>query len=559
MPSSLGVEPGALADAGRSVIGHAQDAAAPTGGITGPANDPVSVQAAHHFASLIAALAARTQSINSATNAAGVMTQASANTYETQEALNRGTLAIGGDAGYSLTPPRLQDTSKVAAPAISAPRLGAPPTSGREIAELVHGGPGVGSLISASDRLQLHAANLSSAADGVGADATLMAAVWQSHAADQADARMTQLVSRYTANSDAATKLSRAISAQADDFAALRRSVPTVKDFDDTQRKLRVAYESARINPIYAPAAAKLAGDLTELNRRATTAYAEYTTRTAENTAAAADDNLIEAVDFKLAPPGDDPEDVGGPDDPVGNESEEKPNPKDPHPTDPNRSADGTYGPGNSGDGKAAEKAALDAREERTHIPLERTQVRATHPDVINPKTKKPQHRYYDALEPTGNPNEYVGIEAKTHEGAHRRDQERFDAAVSADRPATATLNGREITIVDTDIEYPPEGWVPPSAQDGGDTPASGDAAPPSPSSPPPPALATTGMPPAGAAPATPAPTEAAPETASFPEWGTQLTPQQMIDSGDPALRVIGQEIRRRMAEQGKIDPSGIA
>jgi hypothetical protein len=47
-----------------------------------------------------------------------------------------------------------------------------------------------------------------------------------------------------------------------------------------------------------------------------------------------------------------------------------------------NRSRDGTYGPGNSGDGKTAEKAALDARERETGIPLERTQVRATHPDV---------------------------------------------------------------------------------------------------------------------------------------------------------------------------------
>jgi hypothetical protein len=32
-----------------------------------------------------------------------------------------------------------------------------------------------------------------------------------------------------------------------------------------------------------------------------------------------------------------------------------------------------------------------------------------------------------------------------------------------------------------------------------------------------------------------------------------------MIDSDDPALRVAGQEIRRRMAEQGIVDPSGLA
>lgn len=139
--------------------------------------------------------------------------------------------------------------------------------------------------------------------------------------------------------------------------------------------------------------------------------------------------------------------------------------PKDPHPTDPNRSRDGTYGPGNSGDGKAAEKAALGEREKRTGIPIERQQVLATHPDVIDPETGKPQGRFYDGLEPTGNPDEYIGIEAKTNPGALDPKQQRFDNAVSGGKPATATLNGREITIVGTRTIYPPEGWQPPSAQ----------------------------------------------------------------------------------------------
>ncbi|CAJ1579842.1 hypothetical protein [[Mycobacterium] wendilense] len=223
------------------------------------------------------------------------------------------------------------------------------------------------------------------------------------------------------------------------------------------------------------------------------------------------------------------------------------PNPKDPHEKYPNRSADGTYGPGNSGDGKAAEKAALDQRERETGVPIIRQQVQATHPDVVNPKTKNPQGRFYDGLQPTGNPDEYIGLEAKTHDGVKlTREQQSFDAAVSPERPATATLNGREITIVGAQKVHPPDGWVPPSAgQPPGPNVNQGTVNVPTESGRPVPA-------PGGASP--PAPT-----TGAGGSWGTQLTPQQMIDSDDPALRVAGQEIRRRMAEKGMIDPSGLA
>ncbi|MFV8137430.1 hypothetical protein ACNQR7_07650 [Mycolicibacterium senegalense] len=244
---------------------------------------------------------------------------------------------------------------------------------------------------------------------------------------------------------------------------------------------------------------------------------------------------------------------------PQGDDTDKKPEPKKPHKTDPNRSEDGTYGPGNYGDGKAAAKAALDERERKTHIPLIRQEVRATHPDV-NHENGKPQLRYYDALEPTGNPDEYVGIEAKTNPRSLDGKQQTFDNAVTRDRPATATLNGRTITIVDAQVVYPPEGWVPPSQQLG---PGAGASAGESTAGPAPVhsggwgGVEAQGTVPVTAAPATgSAPAPSAPVT---PGWGTHLTPQQMIDSGDPALRVAGEEIRRRRAEQGFIDPDTIA
>ncbi len=158
--------------------------------------------------------------------------------------------------------------------------------------------------------------------------------------------------------------------------------------------------------------------------------------------------NTVQAVDYKEAPAPTDPGD--------------KPNPYDQNPRYPNRNNLGQYGAGNSRDGKAEEEAALANREAQTGIPIERQQVRATHPEVT--RDGKPQWRYYDGLEPTGNPDEYIGIEAKGHEGAHQSAQDTFDGAVSPQSPAEAVLNGRKIKIVGAQPAYPAPGWTPPDS-----------------------------------------------------------------------------------------------
>jgi hypothetical protein len=160
--------------------------------------------------------------------------------------------------------------------------------------------------------------------------------------------------------------------------------------------------------------------------------------------------STVQLVDYKTAPAPKDPGD--------------KPNPYDQNEKYPNRNNLGQYGAGNSRDGKAEEEAALRDREGKTGIPIERQQVRATHPDVTN-DNGKPQWRYYDGLEPTGNPDEYIGIEAKGHPGAHQPYQDEFDAAVTDASPAEAVLNGRKIKIVDTAPAYPPPGWTLPTEQ----------------------------------------------------------------------------------------------
>ncbi|MGW4100613.1 hypothetical protein [Mycobacterium sp. NPDC004974] len=230
----------------------------------------------------------------------------------------------------------------------------------------------------------------------------------------------------------------------------------------------------------------------------------------------------------------------------------------------PNRNNDGTYRDENAEDGKDAEKAALDERERETGITLDRRQVRATHPDVKNPKTGKPQHRYYDALEPTDNPDEYVGIEAKSHEDVDRTPgQKRFDKEVSRESPATAVVDGREIRIVGTDVAHPPEGWdeepADSTAEPSGTESGGAEAKVSGPSLPP--GLTDRGAGGFGGVQAEgTVPTEPTP-TPHFPGWGTHLTPQQLIDSDDPAMRVLGQQLLEQQRQRGGnvYDPDSMA
>lgn len=236
----------------------------------------------------------------------------------------------------------------------------------------------------------------------------------------------------------------------------------------------------------------------------------------------------------------------------------QEPGPADPddpnrHALYPNRNPWGLYGPNNQDDGKAAEKAALDELQRNTGIPIIRQQVRATHPDVIDPATGKPQPRYYDGLMPTGVPNQYIGIEAKTHAGVDLSPkQSRFDPAVSPEHPATATLNGQPIQIVGTRRAEPPAGWVPPPPT-AAVTPAPGaaSAAPPGASSglPPPPVMhrddGSPLVPSAGSNP--------------FPSWGTHISPDELAKSGDPELSNLGKFYRGMFPHVDPSDPDNTA
>lgn len=220
-----------------------------------------------------------------------------------------------------------------------------------------------------------------------------------------------------------------------------------------------------------------------------------------------------------------------------------------PHPDYPDHKPNGEWGPKNSGvEGDIEAQKAFDAREKRTGIPVERQK---TWVYLTDPETGKTLRREYDGLEPIpGQPGTYTGLEHKLGNKQPTPHQKHFDELVDSGIPARGTLNGLPVEVVDTELIRTPRPGDPTAGAAAGGSAAPGASLSPG----------TGGIPPAVVGGGEGAPTVPAPAgTPAVPDWGTQLTPQQMIESDDPALRLAGQEIRRRMAEQGIVDPSGTA
>jgi hypothetical protein len=184
--ASANISPHDLDDVGRRIAFGAQRVRAPATDLTAPANDPVSVRAAHAVQQRIAQIGAHTLSVNADTHAAGDLTQHSAKAYASREAANTRMLTLD-DSGGPTTPSAeagLGRTPAVLPAPTAAPPAGSVPTRGRDIADLVHRGPGEASLVAAADRLTRHADELSDAAAQLQSDNTARAAAWQSGAAD---------------------------------------------------------------------------------------------------------------------------------------------------------------------------------------------------------------------------------------------------------------------------------------------------------------------------------------------------------------------------------------
>lgn len=127
-----------------------------------------------------------------------------------------------------------------------------------------------------------------------------------------------------------------------------------------------------------------------------------------------------------------------------------------PHPEHGGRDVLGHY----NGDGQRpwvdTEKIGLDEVADDVGTDVIRDKVRATIEGYHHrPGMTSDQHRYFDGLYSNGD-GTWTAIEVKGGTGSRDAAQEGFDAMVSPERPAIATLNGQPIRIVDVILKHVP-------------------------------------------------------------------------------------------------------
>ncbi len=237
------------------------------------------------------------------------------------------------------------------------------------------------------------------------------------------------------------------------------------------------------------------------------------------------DDGSIQLVDHEIKLH---PEDGG--EDPDGGYK--------PHDKYPDHKPNGEWGPKNSGlEGHAEAQKAFDERTKRTGIRIERKQIWVY---LTDPVTGKTLRREYDGLEEVpGQPGKYVGLEHKLGKKDPTDHQQYFDDLVRGGIPARGTLNGEPIEVVDAELIRTPRPEEAGAIADEAESSFAGVEAQGTVD-----LKAPVGEPPS-----------------SFPGWGTSVSPEELIKSDDPAMRVLGQQLLEQQRRQSgnAYDPDSMA
>ena len=118
---------------------------------------------------------------------------------------------------------------------------GATPSSGKQIAALIHQGSGPAGLDSAAALLDSHAAALDDAATAIRSGRSTSEYSWDSAAAGLAHGHLRVLEASYAGYAGQARALSADARAQAENFRRARSAIPSPAVFDDLERRLRAA------------------------------------------------------------------------------------------------------------------------------------------------------------------------------------------------------------------------------------------------------------------------------------------------------------------------------
>jgi hypothetical protein len=278
MVSALRVTPEAVEQSGGQVAG-VSPAAVPAAEVTAAASDPVSVSVAHALGMRIAVIGAQSCSAHAEAQQAAAHLNANAADYVAQEQANTSGLGFGGSPAATAASTTAMPIP-AAAPAFPAPPSATTPASGKQIAQLIHGGPGPTPLHEAAARLRTHAEGLNDTSALLRSAANNLQAGWFSDAGEAAQSRILELADFYDRHAQTTAAAATQADAQADNVARARTAIPRPEEFDQLEQRLAAAHR-ANAQPgsagMYAPVIAQLQSQLAGLNAKATTGYADYT------------------------------------------------------------------------------------------------------------------------------------------------------------------------------------------------------------------------------------------------------------------------------------------
>lgn len=310
--ASVDIDPDGVRGAS-SVVGGAPTA--PSGAtVTPPASDATSVQVASQLATQMGGLDIATTSSNLKTTDASTRLNTTAATYEDQDSVSASNLTntstTEAATPVSVNMPAFASPDLPNLPPVPAP-AGVIPTTGQQIAELIHDGPGPSSLDDAATALENRATELDDAAATVRSGRTLTADNWTSTAADHADNRLFGIESSYTDHADRARTLASQARTHAANFRQAKAEIPEPSVFTDLTRRLNAA-NAANNQPgsmgRYSATIADLQMKLAEANEKATRGFSQYT--------AAANTSTVGALQDPVHQPG---KPAGTPTGPDGN------------------------------------------------------------------------------------------------------------------------------------------------------------------------------------------------------------------------------------------------
>lgn len=276
----LHIELDGVRAAGATVATASTAAATRTIAVSPCAVDLTSVAVANQLSALVAELIAATDTADNTAAAAAARLAANAGTYHDQETANAAALRSGSPTQTTAVPVVDSGHAPVNVPIPSViHETGTTPVTGKQIAELIHQGPGPAGLNAAAALLDSHASALDSAVVKIRSGRSATEASWDSAAADLAQGHLHALEIAYTACARQARALSADARAQAENYRRARSAIPSPIVFDDLERRLQAA-NAANSAPgsqgRYTAMVTKLQTELSAANQLAVQGFSVY-------------------------------------------------------------------------------------------------------------------------------------------------------------------------------------------------------------------------------------------------------------------------------------------